>query len=314
MIGKAVKYAKVLALVVMVVGLIYLISVSSIFSSDSSNPIDNPVSSGYEFNVQIYQDDSFLLEMTSGTALKNATVLIEHNPLLDPSHTIEQENREISLNGSNDVTVIDTVSSESITKIEVSDSEGTLVYEDSFGPENSVVEFQGERSIYLSQVDNQTIEIDESLSKDASTIDGSNYISGESNVEYEWSMGDGTVYDEENIDHRYDEIGDYEVTLTAKAGKYQQTETFNVTVTVRDAIESISAPDRAKVGEEVLFNGNKSTTNQTARAEWFIDGERYTQLNPTVSFDERGAYKITLTALNRAGDSEIETDTILVVG
>lgn len=314
MIGKAVKYGKVVALVVMVIILIYLVSVSSIFTGDSDNPITDPVTSDYAFEVQIYQDNSFLLEMTSGSNLTNASVVIEHNPALDPSHTTEQEVREISLRGSNNLKVIETISSESITRITVSDSNGDVLYDKSFAPENAEVEFQtGDENIQLADLQDQTIKIDESLDKNAMTIDGSNYVAGRQNVEYEWSMGDGTVYREANISHTYDEIGTYEVTLTVNAGSYQETESFNVTVEVQDAIESIVAPERAEVGEEVTFNGEESTTRQADRVEWFIDGERYTELNPTVSFDERGVYSVTLTVQDRSGESELRRTTILII-
>lgn len=314
MIGKAVKYGKVVALVVMVIVFIYLVSVSSIFSGDSDNPITNPITSDYAFEVQIYQDDSFLLEMTSGSNLTDASVVIEHNPALDPGHTTEEEVKEISLRGSNSLKVIETVSSESITRITVSDSNGETLYDNSFAPESTEIEFQSEgENIYLADVQDQTIGIDESLDKNAITIDGSDYIAGRQNVEYEWSMGDGTVYERADISHTYDEIGTYKVTLTAKAGIYQKTESFNVTVEVQDAIESIAAPERAEIGEEVTFSGEESTTKQADRVEWFIDGERYTKLNPTVSFEERGTYQVTLTAQDRSGGSEIRRTTILII-
>lgn len=312
MIEKAVKYGKILILVVFVIILIYLVSISSLFDSESEEPIDNPFTGEYEFDVQLFEDDQILVEMTQGDSVENATLDIKHNIQLDPSHEKESETKEISIDGTGDFKVINTVSSESITQIEISQDE-EVIYSESFASEDSEVEFQSGEGIQLQDLEDTTIKINDSLDRDALQIDSSNYVAGEQNVEYEWSMGDGTVYNQPRINHRYDKIGTYQVTLTVNADSYQNTESFKVTVEVQDAISSIVAPERAQIGEEVIFNGEESTTSQANQVEWYIDGERYTELNPEVSFDKRGTYQVTLTATSRSGNSQVERTSILVI-
>ncbi|UHQ98554.1 PKD domain-containing protein (plasmid) [Natrinema zhouii] len=134
----------------------------------------------------------------------------------------------------------------------------------------------------------------------------------------EWDLGDGTTATGWWTDHRYDEAGEYTVSLIATANDGKTT-THEVTVTVGDLAEPIarakpSATD-VSTGERVGFNVQDTSGGDRwiDSLEWGLgDGATATGWWTDHRYDEPGEYTVTLTATDNTGHSTVHEVVITV--
>ncbi|USZ73486.1 PKD domain-containing protein [Natronosalvus halobius] len=134
----------------------------------------------------------------------------------------------------------------------------------------------------------------------------------------EWDLGDGTTATGWWTDHRYDDPGEYTVTLTATDNTGTET-TDTITVTVEDLTEPIArlAPSTtdASVDERVTFQVEDTSGNERwidSLAWSFGDGTTAEGWWNAHRYDEPGEYTVTLTATDNTGAKTTDTVTIAV--
>ncbi len=119
---------------------------------------------------------------------------------------------------------------------------------------------------------------------------------------YRWKMGDGRAFsDVEEVTHEYDEVGEYNISLTARNefNCEQKMEKVFTALAPLPVVEFEPLPAGGCAPLEVqLFN----KTEYADAYEWdFGDGTRSIKKNPTKHFDFVGEYPVTLTATNDIG-------------
>jgi len=130
---------------------------------------------------------------------------------------------------------------------------------------------------------------------------------------YLWDFGDGETSTRMNPLHRYQEPGQYRVTLRVHDGDRAK-EVVRTKVTVRNAPakpESISKPvalfqvkkERFNIGEAIDFdNRSFSKERQLKSYEWsFGDGTASSQNNPEHKYNKAGTYKVDLKVCDSEG-------------
>ncbi|MFZ4662871.1 MAG: PKD domain-containing protein [Caldilineaceae bacterium] len=148
-----------------------------------------------------------------------------------------------------------------------------------------------------------------------------------SDVEYDWSFGDGTVGAGATVEHKFDEIGDYEVRVDAKniVGTIFRT----VRVVVRDSppkILSISPDTPKSAGEKVTFTAYVLSTSRVSAVWNFGDGssvvtqsdKKYDdislkELSVPYRYVNNGRYLVTLRITNSGGSATTEVKTYIGV-
>lgn len=127
---------------------------------------------------------------------------------------------------------------------------------------------------------------------------------------FEWNFGDGNTSSEESPTHVYESANMYTVTLKATNDTNLSTEltkTINILAPVTAAFTSqVDANDYrtymfmdASEGAETLL--------------WeFGDGFQFTGMNPSHTYTEDGIYTVTLTATSITGNTDVETEEIVV--
>jgi PKD repeat protein len=127
---------------------------------------------------------------------------------------------------------------------------------------------------------------------------------------FEWNFGDGNTSTEESPTHVYESANMYTVTLTATNDSNLSTE---LTKTI-----NILAPVTAGFTSQVDANDYRTFTFMDASegAEmllWeFGDGFQFTGMNPSHTYAEDGIYTVTLTATSITGNTDVETEEIVV--
>ena len=127
---------------------------------------------------------------------------------------------------------------------------------------------------------------------------------------FEWNFGDGNTSTEESPTHVYESANMYMVTLTATNDSNLSTE---LTKTI-----NILAPVTAAFTSQVDANDYRTFTFMDASegAEmllWeFGDGFQFTGMNPSHTYAEDGIYTVTLTATSITGNTDVETQEIVV--
>ncbi|MCB9078880.1 MAG: PKD domain-containing protein, partial [Anaerolineaceae bacterium] len=145
-------------------------------------------------------------------------------------------------------------------------------------------------------------QVDQTVSFDASRSQAANPI-----VSYNWTFGDGTGSTGVNVQHIYRSAGYYNVNLTLVDDKGLRGST-NLTIRI-DAqpapVAVIAAPDAAKVGQSVNFDGSGSTASaQIASYDWeFGDGGVASGAVASHTFDSPAYYNVRLTVIDANGFS-----------
>ncbi len=152
-------------------------------------------------------------------------------------------------------------------------------------------------------------------------LDGSLSSDNVGVVNYTWTFTDDGEVEiwGETPSYVFSSLGEYVVTLTVRdaAGN---TDTDEVVVTIVDGTDPVAnaGPDQiVAVDEEVTFDGSDSSDNVgIVSYTWtFNDGTNDVTkdgVSPVHTFDEYGAYVVTLTVEDAAGNSDTDTVTIRV--
>ncbi|UCE90953.1 MAG: PKD domain-containing protein [Methanobacteriota archaeon] len=156
----------------------------------------------------------------------------------------------------------------------------------------------------------------------AMSFDGSGSTDNVAIASYTWSFtddGEDVELYGESPSYTFGSLGEYVVTLTVEdAAGHSDTDEVIVTVVDNTAPVADAGPDQAvAVDEEVEFNGTGSTDNvEITSYTWtFNDGTNDVTLSgptPVFTFDEYGAYVVTLTVEDAAGNDDTDTVTIRV--
>lgn len=296
---KILKYGKSAIFVVIVVLILYLLLTSSVFNTDKEVPSnESDLNNNLNFTINLYDQDRVLVQLEDAAQLENGTVKLQYDDLDSSRHSI-------SLSGKSSFEIIDIRSSTSASKIEILRGQKVL-YEEFLEYEKPT---DNTTKLEIGNIEDKDILLSENLELNASKYVNDSNIEG---IEFEWFMGDSTNYETKVISHNYRSSGNYEARLVVNTDRTSRIENFNVTVSTQDAIDEIVAPKTVKVGESITFNGDASTTSFATRSEWLIDRERYTENNPTLTFEESGVYEVILTAESKDGEVEIESYRLVV--
>lgn len=279
---------KVLILLLIVTVVVYLVYFGIPFTQTET--------SEGEYQMSLATDDIVVVQHIDGGVSENLELKANFD-----SHDSEEHQVTIPQPEQSDSIFL---TNEEPNEIELYD-DGELIISENFDtneavqyPEITTIEDRG-------AVVDQTIEVDAS----ENIIDYPN-----STDTIQWDMGDGTVYNESLIQHSYDSIGDYTVTLTASNETRETTnaETFEVSVEFSDMIREIQTEGELVSGNEITFLGPESTTEQVSSIQWSIDGVTYNEESPTHVFDEEGAYSIEIVAVSGAGDVFFDSSRIVI--
>jgi len=129
---------------------------------------------------------------------------------------------------------------------------------------------------------------------------------------YTWNFGDGSLGYGKKPTHKYDDNGNYTVTLVIKDNK-GATDTISKQIEVANnpptAVFTYQ-PDKPKINEEVTFTDASSDDDGTiVNYTWnFGDGNISHEQNPSHKYTQRGKYTVTLTI--RDNDGGIDTSSI----
>ncbi len=131
---------------------------------------------------------------------------------------------------------------------------------------------------------------------------------------YRWNMGDGTVLEGRDIEHRYSQLGDHAVVLEVidSAGIANSVDLDHVRVLVNAPPNADAGADVASaIGEVVQFDATSSADpdGNIVSYEWdFGDGGKTTGPKPRHAYHALGEYRVTLTIRD---DSRTSTDTAM---
>jgi chitinase len=140
-------------------------------------------------------------------------------------------------------------------------------------------------------------------------------------VTYSWNFGDGSTRTGSSVSKSYKTPGTYNVILTVTDEVGQQAQTIEpVTISASSTVAAFTySPSEPVAGNSVFFNGSTSTPSNGATISssgysWnWGDGEpNSTGATPSHIFANPGAYTVTLTVRDSAGQSDIETSEVTV--
>lgn len=121
-----------------------------------------------------------------------------------------------------------------------------------------------------------------------------------------WDFGDGTTSDVQNPAHTFTAPGSYDVKLTVIRGDVMDSVTQVIDVGGVPHADFLGTPLEVGVNAPVMFTDR--TTNSPTTWRWnFGDAAESTVQNPTHSYQVKGVYTVSLTAMNENGrDSEVK--------
>lgn len=142
--------------------------------------------------------------------------------------------------------------------------------------------------------------------------------------EYRWDFGDGetTTTQEPTVEHAYAERGSFTVTLTVAGDGSTSEDTLDVTVVeAPDAVPEVrfngstvaepgTVGNNPFVGDTVELDATGSSADQETELttwEWDVDGDGSpdaTGASTTTSFDQAGAWTVTLTVTDGLGNTD----------
>ncbi|MCF8238317.1 MAG: PKD domain-containing protein [Saprospiraceae bacterium] len=133
-------------------------------------------------------------------------------------------------------------------------------------------------------------------------------------VSYYWEFGDGNFSFEENPVHTYEEDGVYEVTLsvTNQCGTTYYSEYITI---VTPPIPEFSADETVGCAPLTVNFLDESSPNTTSWMWQFPGGtpSSSTMQNPTVVYQSKGKFSVTLTAINAAGSNSVTLMDYIIV-
>jgi len=135
-------------------------------------------------------------------------------------------------------------------------------------------------------------------------------------IEYNWDMGDGETYTDDNVIHTYTEPGNYTVELKVKnndTGEYD-TDEYNIDIDSKQPEARISIlEDNPIENEEIEFNSNVNYGGDIVNYEWnFGDNNNADTEDATHTYTDSGEFEVELTVESEFGD-EYTTNKIIDV-
>lgn len=259
-------------------------------SPEDTSP-DNTSESNLELSISLSDQDLFITPVGDVSEQYNLTVTTTY-----ADNTTENFN--ININPSTTLKIID-VGRDNLRGVSVADPDGNIIATKKFNGSNS--------QIQLRQISNKNVVIGEEFEISDPVISSESEIT---NVI--WRMGDNTTYTNKSISHTYDSAGSYNVQVIARdSNNNTQAEEFGVFVRPESLITTVQVPRTVQAGEPVQFDGRNSTTDTVERVEWYTQGKIYTEMNPTHTYNNSGAYNIVLTA--QSNNNRIESKSIRIV-
>lgn len=274
----------IIILVIIVASGIYF----TMMSSDSPPTAD--VNATYDISSPV--DDLILVKHLEGNVYENLQLEVEYQDQNDSTETIDvditnkrgSENLELS---NRDPSLAELI------------RDGEVIERKDF----STTEQSSDQGPEVGGIRDKSIKIDEEL-----RLSADDYIQNNTEVDQvDWNMGDSTNYDEREIQHEYDSIGEYEVTLTVINETEDTSTTVGANVNVQfDVIQELQIDGNKTVGETIVFNGTKTTTDRAQSIEWIIDGEFNSDVNTEYSFEEPGQHTVEMLVTTTTGNIESE--------
>lgn len=129
---------------------------------------------------------------------------------------------------------------------------------------------------------------------------------------YDWNFGDGNTSTQQNPQHTYTALGQYNVTLTVTDNNgCSNTYVINNAVSIIDPIASFTVPAPGFcVGEEVFFTNTSQGGNSYV---WDYDnGNGSTAISPSHIYNAPGSYDVSLIVSSPGGCSDTVVQTIIV--
>ncbi|MEM7550565.1 MAG: PKD domain-containing protein [Bacteroidota bacterium] len=117
--------------------------------------------------------------------------------------------------------------------------------------------------------------------------------------EWKWGFGDGDSSSLQNPSHTYKDLGNYNVSLTLKNAVDECTITKSDAVTFTEPVPDFRLSRSAYCADDEITISNRSVNADSY--QWFVNGDTIADVNPTVSFPERGEFNITLNAIDEDG-------------
>jgi len=118
------------------------------------------------------------------------------------------------------------------------------------------------------------------------------------NLNYDWSLGDGTISGAENPSHMYNNNGTYNVSLIVSTNTLGCVDTSESTIEIHPN-KSASFNADLGPGRQATFTPDDTTA---AEYEWeFGDGTSSDAVIPTHTYSENGIYEVTLTTTTAFG-------------
>lgn len=112
-------------------------------------------------------------------------------------------------------------------------------------------------------------------------------------LSFEWDMGDGTTYTDENVTHTYTDMGNYQVTLSIEDTLCLYTNDAEVSINVTNQATAVAElSDMEGCPPLEISFGNNSTGQDFL---WdFGDGSTSTEFEPNYTFENSGDYEVML--------------------
>jgi PKD repeat protein len=154
----------------------------------------------------------------------------------------------------------------------------------------------------------------ESVTFDASdpTLDGKL-------VGYLWDFGDGSTGSGRSTSHQFRSGGVFSVTLTVTdtgGNKGSRSKSVTVGTGTAPSASFVFSPSSPGIGEVIVFDASQSLATpprQIVKYEWqFGTGRSATGMIVSKSYDTPGAYNVTLTVTDDAGNVGVATQTVTV--
>jgi PKD repeat protein/ABC-type branched-subunit amino acid transport system substrate-binding protein len=140
-------------------------------------------------------------------------------------------------------------------------------------------------------------------------------------VEYNWNFGDGYTATSANPSHTYRNAGTYTVTFTVRDNKgATNTVTTQCTVTAptppnQAPVAAVNGPYSGKEDSSISFSsaGSNDPEGGSIQYSWdFGDGQTSTGANPSHTYEEAGAYTVTLRVTDDQGATGTATTSCTV--
>jgi PKD repeat protein len=139
-------------------------------------------------------------------------------------------------------------------------------------------------------------------------------------VHYAWDFDDGGKSTGRTVNHQFEAAGNYGVTLTVtdRAGRRgSRSKNVQVETSGVPASSFVFSPTEPAVGQDIIFNGAGSTAvppRAIVSYKWvFGDGDTDSGMIASHSYDDPGAYNVTLTVTDDAGNQHTSSQEVEVV-